>query len=162
MASGKLEVKEALVKSAAFQVQSTGEIKFAPAPKDSTVHFPLRVSLGRQYAEKLGMVHFNTPTNAAYIALPNFLTIKGTTDNVKTDFSEAGLLLLAGKSLGGVGLETGKAIGNVGLEAGKAVGDAGKFLFGTASGVFKPRSSNPKTNAPADSVTNNVAEPEKK
>lgn len=162
MANGKLEVKEALVKSVAFQVQSTGEIKFAPDSKDSTVHFPLQVSLGRQYAEKLGMVHFNTPTNAIYIALPNFLTVKGSLANVKTDFSEAGLLLLAGKSLGGVGLETGKAIGNVGLDAGKAVGGAGKMLFGTASGLFKPRAKHPETNAPAGSGTNNVAEPDKK
>ncbi len=162
MESSRLEVKEALVKSAAFQVQSTGEIKFAPDPDDSTVHFPLRVSLGRQYAEKLGMVYFNTPANETYIALPNFLTIKGSINKVKTDFSQTGLLLLTGKSLGGVGLETGKAIGNVGLDAGKAVGDAGKFLFGTASGLFKPRVVNPGTNAPAASVTNNVAEPKNK
>ncbi len=158
----KWEFRETLVKTAAFQVESTGAIGWGTAGSNTTVYFPLRVSLARRYAEKLGMVYFNTPTNAAYISLPEFLTIKGTMGDVKSDFSQTGLLLLTGKSLGGVGLETGKAIGEVGLEAGKIVGDAGRLLYGTASGLFKPRLGNADPNAAGSATTNNVAAPKKK
>lgn len=158
----KWEFRETLVKTAAFQVESIGAIGWGTAGSNTTVQFPLQVSLGRRYAEKLGMVYFNTPTNAAYIALPEFLTINGTMADVKSDFSQTGLLLLTGKSLGGVGLETGKAIGGVGLEAGKIVGDAGRLLYGTASGLFKPRLGNAGTNAVAGSATNNAVAPKKK
>ncbi|MGC3960933.1 MAG: hypothetical protein QM813_24255 [Verrucomicrobiota bacterium] len=162
MTNGVLELQEALVQTAAFQVQSTGAIGWTEAVTNSTVHFPLRTSLGRSYAEKLGMVYFNTPTNAAYIALPHFLTLKGSFSGVKSDFSETGLLLLTGKSLvGGVGLGTGKAIGEVGLEAGKLIGSAGKTLYGTTAELFKFRLGGSATNTVSGN-TNAVAEPKKR
>lgn len=162
MTNGVLDLQEALVQTAAFQVQSTGAIGWTEAFTNSSVHFPLRTLLGRSYAEKLGMGYFNAATNASYVALPQFLTIKGTFSGVKSDFSETGLLLLTGKSiLGGVGLETGKAIGEVGLEAGRMIGAAGKSLYGTAGDLFKFRLGGSSTNTMSGN-TNAVAEPRKR
>lgn len=162
MTNGVLELQEAVVQTAAFQVQSAGAISWTEAVTNSTVYFPLRTLLGRSYAEKLGMGYFNAATNATYVALPQFLTIKGTFSGVKSDFSETGLLLLTGKSiLGGVGLETGKAIGEVGVEAGRMIGAAGKSLYGTASDLFKFRLGGSSTNTVSGS-TNAVAEPKKR
>jgi hypothetical protein len=116
---------------------------------NSALQFPVHVALGRPYAAKLGMVNASTPTNAAYVALPDFLTVKGTLGSVKTDVSKTGLLLVAGKSVGGIGKETGVALG-----------DAGKSLYGTATGLINKLGGS-NTNA-VGSETNNAAEPKKK
>jgi hypothetical protein len=161
MTNAVLELQEALVQTAAFQVQSTGTIDWAKEITESPIRFPLIAALSRGHAEKLGLGYFNTTTNTTYIALPHFLTIKGTIGNVKSDLSETGLLLLTSKSLvGGVGLGTGRAIGEFGLEAGKMLGNAGKSLFGTTTELFKFRLGSSGTNA-APASTNNATEPDK-
>lgn len=149
--NGKIEVKETQVNSAAFQVQCAGEIGLAPVLTNSTLQFPVHVALGRPYATKLGMVNANTPTNAAYIALPDFLTIKGTLGLVDPNISKTGLLKVAGSAVGGIGKEYGVALG-----------EAGKSIYGATSGFLKEKFGNSNTNAVTESETNNAAAPKKK
>jgi hypothetical protein len=147
---GKVEVKDAQVNSAAFRVQSAGEIALAEVLTNSPVRFPIHVALGRPYAAKLGMVNASTPPNATYISLPDFLTIKGTLGKVERDLKETQLLVLAGLSVGGIGKETGVVLG-----------ETGKSLVGAAAGLFKDKSGT-NTNAITGNETNNTAEPKKK
>ena len=146
---GRVEVREADINSAAFRVQAGGEIVLAPVLTNSTLQFPVHVSLGRPYAAKIGLVNASTPTNAAYVLLPDFLTIKGTLGAVETDISKRGLAVVAGKTLGGLG-----------KEIGGATGETAKSLVNTVSGVLAGRLAN--TNAPVEGATNNAAEPKKK
>lgn len=149
--SGKVELKDARVLSAAFEVLCTGEIGLMPVFTNSTLHFPVHVALGRPFAEKLGWVNADTPTNAAYILLPDFLTIKGTLGTTDPEISKLGLAKVAGKAVGGLGKETGKAIGEV-----------GKSLYGTTSGFLKERLGGSETNSAPGAGTTNAAEPKKK
>lgn len=149
--NGKIEVKEADVNSAAFRVQTGGEIQLATVLTNSTLQFPVHVALGRPYAAKLGMVNANTPTNTAYVALPDFLAVKGTLGKVETDVSKTGLLKVAGKTMGGLGKETGGALG-----------EAGKSIYGATSGFLKDKFGNSNTNAPTATDTNNAAETKRK
>lgn len=146
---GRVEVQEADINSAAFRVQTGGEIVLAPVLTNSTLQFPVQVSLGRPYAAKIGLVNASTPTNVAYVLLPDFLTIKGTLGAVETDISKRGLAVVAGKTLGGLG-----------KEIGGATGETAKSLVNTVSGVLAGKLAN--TNAPAAGGTNNAAEPKKK
>jgi len=146
---GKVELKEANVNSAAFRVQTGGEITLAPVLTNSPLQFPVHVSLARAYAAKIGMVNSKTPTNAPYVQLSDFLTIKGTLGAVDPEISKLGLAVLAGKTAGGLGKETGLALS-----------ESGKSLLNTVSGALSGKQSN--TNAPADTTSNNVVEPKKK
>lgn len=146
---GRIEVKEANVNSAAFRVQTAGAITLTPVLTNATLQFPVHVSLARPYAAKIGMVNSKTPTNAAYVQLSDFLTIKGTLGAVDPEISKLGLTVLAGKTAGGIGKETGLALS-----------ESGKSLINTVSGAFGSKQSN--TNTLADSATNTVAEPKKK
>jgi uncharacterized protein involved in outer membrane biogenesis len=149
--NGKVEIKETQVNSAAFQVQCAGDIVLATVLTNSTLQFPVHVALGRPYAAKLGMVNASTPTNAAYILLPDFLTVKGTLGKVEPEISKTGLLKVAGKAVGGLGKETGVALG-----------EAGKSIYGATSGFLKDRFGNTTTNVAPATETNTAAEPAKK
>ena len=145
---GKIEVKDANVNSAAFRVQTGGEILLATVLTNSTLLFPVHVALARPYAAKIGMVNAKTPTNAAYVVLADFLSIKGTLGAIESDISKRGLVVLAGKTVGGVG-----------KELGLATGESAKSLYNTVSGALVGK---PSTNSPTDAATNNAAEPKKK
>ena len=145
--NGKVEIKEADVNSAAFRVQAAGGIEWASVLTNSTLLFPVHVALGRPYAAKLGMVNASTPTNAAYLLLPDFLTIKGTLGKVEPEISKTGLLKVAGKAVGGLGKETGLAIG-----------EAGKSIYGATSTFMKDKFGNSNTNAASATDTNTAAE----
>jgi len=75
---GKIELKRALLESTAFRAEATGVIDIATVLSNSVMRFPVSVSLGRSVADKLGLTPPNTPTNAVFVALPEFLKLKGT------------------------------------------------------------------------------------
>jgi hypothetical protein len=74
---------------------------------NSPLQIPVSVSLERSVAQRLNMAG-NTPTNATYAKLPDFLTMKGTLGNSKADINYA---VLASAVLQGLGGKAGQASG---------------------------------------------------
>lgn len=146
---GRIVISQADILSAAFRVQTTGEVAIATILTNSTIQFPVNVALGRYFADKIGLVNSDVPTNAAYVPLPDFVKLKGTVGKPEADISKRGLAVLAAKTGGGIG-----------KQLGLATGDQGKSLFGV---VNKLVTGSTTTNSTADaSGTNSAAEPPKK
>jgi uncharacterized protein involved in outer membrane biogenesis len=97
--NGVLTLQQAMVQSSVFQADAGGTVTLQPILTNSIVQIPVSVSLGRSVAERLNLAA-NTPSNVAYVKLPDFLTMKGTVGNPKTDINK---LALAGTLLKGIG-----------------------------------------------------------
>ena len=100
--AGKVSLHRAFVRSPAFQSEAAGTITLAEVLTNSTLNIPIHVWLQRGIAEKINMVPSDTPTNAAYARLPDYVTIKGTVGEPKSDINKLALLGTTLKSLGGV------------------------------------------------------------
>jgi hypothetical protein len=115
--AGKVTLDQAEVRSAAFQVLANGDITLAPIRDNSKLNIPVNVLLSRDMGDKIGLVNANTPTNAIYVPMPQFLTMKGTLGKPDTDISKTALVVLAAKAGGGVakgiGGATGEKVGGV-------------------------------------------------
>ena len=138
--SGQIQLKQAEVRSAAFQVLATGDITIEPVLTNSAIQIRVQIRLGRSLANQIGLVNADTPTNAMYVALPDFLTEKGTVGAAKTDLNKRGLLLLVAKTGGGLG----KEIGGATVQESKSVANTVENLFGVKS---TSTNSTPSTNA---------------
>lgn len=129
-ASGLVSLPQALVQSPAFEAQAhDGTITLAEVLTNSPLQIPISVSLERSVAQRINMAG-NAPTNATYAKLPDFLTIKGTLGNSKSDIDKAALFSAVMQGVGGKG------------------GQAGSMLQGLGSFLSKD------TNAPVNSSTN--------
>jgi hypothetical protein len=105
--SGRVDLQKAVVQSPAFEAEATGTITLAEVLTNSPILIPVSVSLERSVAQRLNLAG-NTPTNATYAKLPDFLTMKGTLGNSKTDINKVALVSAV---LQGVGGNAGKAGG---------------------------------------------------
>jgi uncharacterized protein involved in outer membrane biogenesis len=109
MGSGTIALQQAMIQSPAFRAEASGgTVTLAPILTNSTVKLPVAVSLERSVAQSLNLAG-NTPTNAPYTRLPDFLAMKGTLGEPKTDINE---LALGSAVLQGVGGRAGQ-IGNL-------------------------------------------------
>jgi hypothetical protein len=135
------------VRGGAFQALATGEILLAPSLTNSTIEIPVKVALGRKLAGQAGLVTANTPTNQAYVELPDFLTLQGTLGAPKTHLDKLALVALAAKAGGGVA-----------AQIGGASGEKAGALLNTVGGLFS-KPDNTATNA---NGTNAPVEPAKK
>jgi hypothetical protein len=144
--NGRLQVRQAEVRSAAFLAETTGDVAFAPILTNSTIQFPVSVSLSRPLGEKIGLVTADTPTNAAYVPMPQFLTMTGTLGKPGHRINAAALAVLATRAGSGLVKEIGGATGTKveGLLQG-----VGGLLGGHAAG---PAPGAPATNAPSTNV----------
>jgi hypothetical protein len=134
---GKVQVPHAFVESPAFQASATGEMTLASVLTNSTLQFPVRISLRRGLADQLGLTPADTPTNAIYARIPDFVTVRGPLGN--PDFKRDYLVLaqVALKAGAGVAGRSGGAALAAGiLETGKSVG--GQPAFRTVRPGFKP------------------------
>ncbi len=104
--AGRVDLQKATVQSPAFEAQATGTITLAEVLTNSPIRMPVSVSLARPIAQRIGMAG-NTPTNATYAKLPDFLIVRGTLGK-----SEAGVDKIA--LLSGVLQATGGKAGQVG------------------------------------------------
>ena len=105
--SGRVDLQNALVQSPAFQAQATGTITLDAVLTNSPILIPVSVSLERSVAQHIHLAG-NTPTNATYAKLPDFLTMKGTLGNAKSDIAYS---TLASATLQAVGGKAGQAGG---------------------------------------------------
>ena len=140
VADGKVHLQQSEVRSKAFQATATGDITLATIQSNSVIQIPVKIALARSAADKIGLVTSSTPTNAAYVSLPDFLTVKGTLGKPKTEVDKLALLTMATKT--GVGL--GKKIGG-------AAGEKAGSLINTVGGLFG--GSSPSTNASDTNAT---------
>lgn len=136
---GKIELQPAQVQSAAFHIHSAGVIAIAPRLEDSTLRLPVNLALGRRYAEKIGLATTHLPTNIFYVPLADFLTVKHTLAEPKTDLSKTGLAALLAQTSGGL-LK----------ELGEATGEKGQAVLDVVGGLLAPKTS---TNAPTATNT---------
>jgi hypothetical protein len=138
--SGQVVLQQALVQSPAFQAKANGTVTLAPILTNSTLDIPVSIALSRPLAERLNLVPANTPTNALYALLPDFLTMRGTAGQPKSDINKA---VLAGTVFKGVGGIVSQFSGS-----GKT-----SNLLQSIGGMFEGHSSGatnaPGTNAPA-------------
>jgi hypothetical protein len=131
---GRVTLDQAEVRSATFQVLANGDITLAPILTNSTIQMPVNVLLNHDMGGKIGLVNADTPTNAAYVPMPQFLTMKGTLGKPDTDINKLALFALAAKAGGGVvkgvGGATGEKIGGV-LDAVGGLLGGGKTVTNT-------------------------------
>jgi len=76
--SGKVELQQAVVRSSVFQADATGTITLAKELTNSAIQIPITILLARPVADRIGFLPDNTPTNVAYIKLPDFYSESGT------------------------------------------------------------------------------------
>jgi hypothetical protein len=98
---GRIDLSSASVQSTAFKADAQGGIVLAPVLTNSTINIPVGVSVNQPIAKQLNLASANTAASAAYVPLPQFLTMKGTIGVPKSDINRMALAGLAMKSLGG-------------------------------------------------------------
>ena len=74
--SGRVDLQQAVVQSAAFQASAQGVITLAAILTNSPVEIPVSLYLKRSLAAQINLVPANTPTNATYAKLPDFFTVQ--------------------------------------------------------------------------------------
>jgi hypothetical protein len=167
--AGRVDLTQAQVQSAAFLAEAKGEITLAPVLTNSTLQIPITISLSRQIAQRLNLVATNTPTNAAYAKLDDFVSMKGTIGAAKPDINKLVLARIALHSFGGTGSgEAGQAQGllqglggllggkssnstNTTPSANQSTNRVGSLLQGLGGLLAPPPAA---TNAPPNSATN--------
>jgi hypothetical protein len=155
---GRMELSDVLMQSLAFQAGARGSIQFRKAAAmdeaitNSSLALPLTVALRRSLAEKIDFVPAGTPTNLAYVKLPDYVTVKGTVGVPKTEIDKKALLGTALQQLGG-------KIPGVDQKTGSLIQGLGNVL----SGHSQSSTNAPATNQnPAGSLLNQLLGPKKK
>lgn len=157
---GKVAVQKAALESEAFFADVKGDIMLNDVLTNSTLSLPVALSLRRSLAEKAGLLPDNTPTNAKYAPLPQFVTVKGTLGEPDPDINKlaiAGLLARAGIGLTGTGVsENAKAALDLLTGSGSKTNAPGtnsspaNLIQGLGGLLNRNRGANaPSTNAPA-------------
>ena len=178
-------LQSAVVQSPIFRADAAGTVTLAPVLTNSPIDIPVTVSLERGVAQKINLLPANTPTNALFAKLPDFLAMKGTLGASKTEINKAvfagaalqGLSGLAGKNSGllqglGSALTGGSSGGTnaagtgtnqTGGWLGNLLQGAGKIFGGTSSTGTNATPKSPSTNqSPTDSLLNSLFGPKKK
>jgi hypothetical protein len=113
-----VNLERAFIQSPAFQAEARGSVKLEAILTNSTLSIPLSISLKRSLAEKIDFVPANTPTNQAYVKLPDYVSLKGTVGKPKPDINKMALLGTAlqqyGGKIPGVNTSTSNALGALG------------------------------------------------
>lgn len=138
--AGKITLDQAVVRSPAFEAQANGSITLNQVLTNSTLQIPVTLSLSRSIASRLNLTPTNTPTTAAYVTLPSFLTMTGTLGDPKRDINRGALAGIAVQALG-VNVHGSK------LNPRGLLNDLGGLLKGNRS--ESTTSSGSQTNAPA-------------
>ncbi|MCX6887555.1 MAG: AsmA family protein [Verrucomicrobia bacterium] len=97
---GVIRLETAMVQSPVFQAGTHGTVTLKPILTNSVLDFPLQVALRRSDAQKINFVPAGTPTNAAYVQLPEFVTIEGTLGEPKKKINNRAILGTALQQIG--------------------------------------------------------------
>ena len=141
--AGTIRLSHAEVQSAAFQAQTHGDIPIATVLTNSPLNLPVQFSLRRTLADSANLVPANTPTNANYVLLPDFVTVTGTIGDASSKVNALGLGALMAKPAEKIAEKFG------GAKAGGAVKALESLIPGqspsgtNSSGTNKPPKFNP-------------------
>jgi hypothetical protein len=176
--AGRVNLQQALVQSTAFRAEAAGAITLAEVLTNSTINVPVTLYLSRSIAQRVNLVPANTPTNAAYAKLPDFLTLEGTVGSPKPDTKKLAVAGTALKAIGGVipGNSTagnliqgigGLLTGNTGATNAPGTNQPGGLLGGLLGGptgqTNRSSTNQPATNqSPVDNLLNDILSPRKK
>jgi hypothetical protein len=174
--SGRVDLQKAIVQSQTFEAQASGTITLAEVLTNSPLQIPVSVSLERSAAQRLNMAG-NTPTNATYAKLPDFLTMKGTLGNAKADINYTALASALLQGTGGTAGQSGGVLqGFSGLLSGgtntnntstnQSGGKASGILQGIGgllgSGTPAATNASATNQSPANSLLDGLFGPKKK
>jgi hypothetical protein len=140
--NGRVELQQTRVLSSAFEADARGDITLAPVLTNSTLKIPVSIALQRSLADKIGLVPANTPTNVAYLPLPDFYTEVGTIGDPKPHIDPVALVAFAAKA----GLGVAKQIGGAAGGKGESILNAVEGLGGLSGGKTAPAGT--QTNQP--------------
>jgi hypothetical protein len=102
-ADGNMQVEEVAVQAEAFAGRVSGVVPFAKSLGASPLlNFPVDFMLYRALAKRADLLPPNTPAGDAFVKLPNFIKLKGTLGNPKSDISEFGLVHILFNSTTGI------------------------------------------------------------
>lgn len=133
MGNGQVTLKQAQVRSSAFQANATGAIALADVLTNSTLQIPVTIALSRPLADKLNLAA-KTPTNVAYVKLPDFLTMRGTLGQPKSDVNKKVLAATAAGTITGAIPGAGKVGSTIkGIFGGSAPTPTGRNAPGTGT-----------------------------
>jgi hypothetical protein len=79
--TGKIELKQATVEGTLFKADAVGTVTIDDILTNSTISFPVIISLERNLATSAGLSALSTTPNTPYIELPPFVTMVGTVGN---------------------------------------------------------------------------------
>ncbi len=165
--SGQVTLSKAEVRSVAFLADAPGTITLAPVLTNSALQIPVSISLARSLANQLGMTPANTPTNAPYVKLPDFVTIKGTIGVMKVDVDKLKVASMALQASGN-GKIGGAVQGVTSIFSGsKTNGNAAQNLIQGVGGLLGGGNSNTNSGsnqqaAPVENLLNGLFGPKKK
>ncbi|TAK97492.1 MAG: hypothetical protein EPO07_13170, partial [Verrucomicrobia bacterium] len=146
--NGKVQLENAEVRSSAFKAKATGNLGIEPILTNSTIHVPVSLALNHNLALKIGLIPAGSPTNAAYYAMPDFLTMRGTIGKPETKTDTVVLVNLVARA--GTGVI--KQIGIAGGEKAKSIIQTGGGIINSLLGGPKKTEGDPgTTNAVPDS-----------
>lgn len=138
---GMVDLKQLAVQSEAFYAESSGAITLANVITNSSLNLPLQISLRRSLAEKTRLIPSDTPTNAKYAKLPQFVSVKGTLGAPEADINKLVLAGILARGTAGLGVNLGSE------KAGQVLEKVGDLLTGQPGGAAT-------NNAPAETATN--------
>ncbi len=147
MGGGKVELENARVGSPAFRAAARGEIGLQPVLTNSTVNIPVSLALRRELAAKIGITDSPTGGDTNFVSLPDFLTLRGTVGEPKSELKTAALIALTAKAGAGLLGNTGNASLD---QAAGILGNLGNALTGQAPATTGTNTTaGAKTNQPA-------------
>jgi hypothetical protein len=152
--SGQVQLQQAMVQSAAFEADASGTITLAPILTNSPIQIPVSIALSHSLAERVNLVPANAPTNAAYVKLPDFLTMRGTVGQPKTDINKVALASTVFRGISGLVPSNGKN--------GNLIQGLGGLLGGGSSANTNIAPNKPSTNqTPVNNLLNQLFKPKK-
>ncbi|MDW8380629.1 MAG: AsmA family protein [Verrucomicrobiota bacterium] len=136
---GLIHLATAELRSAAFQARTSGDVHLEADLSRSTLQLPLHLALERSLAEQIGQ---RADPQADFVALPDFVTIRGTLGAPKAELNKVVLVQLA--AAGGA---------NIIRNMGKATTDQAGKVLQTLGQILGPQPPGSATNAPAQTNT---------
>jgi hypothetical protein len=142
LGGGRIEVTGANVLSDSYLATVKGGIPIADVLTNSPLNLPVQLALSRPLAQKASLIPDGAPTNTTHVALPDFVTVKGTLGSPSADLNKVALGSLLLRALpGGVGETAGQLL--------QGVQALGAGLLGGKTNVAG-------TNAPATNTAPNL------
>jgi len=141
LGGGNIKLTRFIAQGAAYDARTQGTIPIAQVLTNSPLNLPVEFALSRNLAAKSSLLPANTPTNAAYATLPQFVTISGTLGEPTSHINKL--------ALSGLLLQSGAGIAEkLGVKIDPSLSNALKGVSSLLGGGQKPESKEEDKDAP--------------